>query len=99
VDNHLDCGHSSPLNQGIVGARRLSLQFAEAGEASRSGLGAGVVEERWTMTIVGKILTILVFLMSLATGAFFVIDYTTRTNWKAAYETLQREMVVANTNN
>lgn len=47
------------------------------------------------MTIVGKILTILVFLMSLATGAFFVMDYTTRTNWKAAYDSLEKELKVS----
>ena len=50
------------------------------------------------MTIVGKILVILVFIMSLATGAFFVIDYSTRTNWKAAYDTLSKEMVVLQAN-
>jgi hypothetical protein len=51
------------------------------------------------MNIVGKILVILNLLFALLVGGFLVIDFATRTNWKASYDALKRELEVANVNN
>jgi hypothetical protein len=51
------------------------------------------------MNVVGKILVILNLLMALVTGAFLVIDFATRTNWKNYAESLKRELDVARHNN
>lgn len=50
------------------------------------------------MNTVGKILVILNLLFALAVGGFLVVDFATRTNWKAAYDKLQKEMEIAGLN-
>jgi hypothetical protein len=44
------------------------------------------------MNTIGKILVILNFIFAVTVGAFLVIDFATRSNWKAAYDSLNREL-------
>jgi hypothetical protein len=46
------------------------------------------------MNTVGKILVILNFLFAVVVGAFLVVDFATRTNWKTAYDELRRQTEV-----
>jgi len=46
------------------------------------------------MNTIGKILVIVVFLLSLGVGAFLVVDFATRTNWKTAFESMKRDAEV-----
>jgi len=50
------------------------------------------------MNTIGKILVILNLVFALLVGGFLVIDFATRSNWKTAYESLKREMSVAQGN-
>jgi len=47
------------------------------------------------MNTVGKILVILNFLFAVVVGAFLVVDFATRTNWKTENETLQKQVKIA----
>jgi hypothetical protein len=47
------------------------------------------------MTVLGKILVILHFILSLVAAALFVMVYAVHTNWKVAYDGLQKEYTVA----
>jgi hypothetical protein len=47
----------------------------------------------------GKILVFLNLLFALVVGGFLLVDFATRTNWKKAYDELEREMKVARANN
>ncbi len=50
------------------------------------------------MTIYGKILIFMNLVFSLLTGAFIVTAYVNRTNWKAAYDQLDKNYKVAEAN-
>ena len=50
------------------------------------------------MNTIGKILVVLNLIFALVVGGFLVIDFATRSNWKTAFESLQREMQVAGIN-
>ena len=50
------------------------------------------------MNTIGKILVVLNLIFAVVVGGFLVIDFATRSNWKQAYEKLQREMQVAEKN-
>jgi len=50
------------------------------------------------MNTMGKILVILNLLFALATGGFLVIDFATRTNWKAAYDNKDLQLKAAQSN-
>jgi hypothetical protein len=50
------------------------------------------------MNTIGKILVILNLVFALVVGGFLVIDFGTRTNWRTAFESLKREMVVGEKN-
>src|SRR4051812_49305756 len=47
------------------------------------------------MNTVGKTLVILNFLFAVIVGAFLVVDFVARANWKTAYDELKKDMVVA----
>jgi hypothetical protein len=47
------------------------------------------------MTVLGKILVILHFILSLVAAALFVMVYATHTNWKVAYDDLKKQYDVA----
>jgi hypothetical protein len=47
------------------------------------------------MTVLGKILAILNLVLSLAVGAFIVMTYVARTNWHAAYVSMQNQVKVS----
>ncbi|HEY1861108.1 MAG TPA: hypothetical protein VGG61_12175 [Gemmataceae bacterium] len=47
------------------------------------------------MTVLGKILVILHFILSLVAAALFVMVYAVHTNWKVAYDGLKKEYDVA----
>jgi hypothetical protein len=47
------------------------------------------------MTVLGKILAVLNLVLSVAVGAFIVMTYVARTNWHAAVDQLQKQVVVA----
>lgn len=51
------------------------------------------------MNIMGRILVFLNLLFALVVGGFLLVDFSTRTNWKKAYDELEREMKVARANN
>ncbi len=46
------------------------------------------------MNTVGKILVIMNFLFAVVVGAFLVVDFVARANWKTAYEDLKKDAVV-----
>src|SRR5207253_10578692 len=46
------------------------------------------------MNTVGKILVILNFLFAVIVGGFLVVDFATRSDWKAAYTSLNRQVEV-----
>jgi hypothetical protein len=48
------------------------------------------------MNTVGKILVILNFLFAIVVGAFLVVDFVARANWKKAYEERERYLQVVN---
>jgi hypothetical protein len=50
------------------------------------------------MNVMGKILVVLNLLFALAVGAFLVIDFGLRKDWKAAYEELNNQVVVVKAN-
>lgn len=50
------------------------------------------------MNTVGKILVICNLLIALAVGGFFVVDFTTRMNWKKGYDEIKKEMTVRDVN-
>ncbi len=50
------------------------------------------------MNTIGKILVILNLVFALLVGGFLVIDFSTRTNWKASYELLKQQMEIARAN-
>jgi hypothetical protein len=50
------------------------------------------------MNTIGKILVILNLIFAVLVGGFLVVDFATRTNYKAAYDSLRNEMQVADTN-
>jgi hypothetical protein len=47
------------------------------------------------MTVLGKVLVFLNFILSLAAASLFVFSYAARTNWKASYDKLDSEYKVA----
>jgi hypothetical protein len=47
------------------------------------------------MTVLGKILVIVHFILSLVAAALFVMVYATHTNWKVAYDDLKKQYEVA----
>jgi hypothetical protein len=47
------------------------------------------------MTVLGKILVILHFILSLVAAALFVMVFAVHTNWKVAYDNLQKEYAAA----
>jgi hypothetical protein len=50
------------------------------------------------MTLYGKILVFMNLVFALVTGAFIVTAYINRTNWKAAYDQLDKYYTVAQAN-
>jgi hypothetical protein len=50
------------------------------------------------MTIVGKILVLVNLVFALATGGFLIFDFATRSNWRAGYAKLDKELQVSRAN-
>ncbi len=48
------------------------------------------------MNTIGKILVVLNFVFAVVVGGFLVVDFATRSNWKAEYDNLKRQTEVIN---
>jgi hypothetical protein len=74
------------------------LNHAPAGAPAGARGFQEALAKGWNMNTIGKILVILNLVFALVVGGFLVIDFGTRTNWRTAYESLKREMVVGEKN-